>query len=178
MTAGAKLNSIDVYSDATWGAVIDDMKSCTGILIYLRWADTPGDGQALPQTTDENNAVAQRTLIQWKYNVQTHVAHSSMASELNAAVDATKLGLYWQLLLQELGLNVPVNLYLDARNVIEAVYVKKRSLPTDKSLTTNLNYMRQAAALENMTIHHVPSEAQLADELTKAKTATNLVVHH
>ena len=176
--AGVKLHSLDVYSDATWGAIIDDMKSCTGILIYLRWTDTDGDGVALPITTDENGETVQRSLLQWKYSLQTRVSHSSMASELNAAVDATKLGLYWQSLLKELGISVPINLFLDARNVIEAVYVKKRSLPTDKSLTTNLNYLRQAATMEEMAIHHVPSEAQLADELTKAKSNTHLVVHH
>ena len=158
------------YCDASWAPKHSGMKSVTGIVIGL---ETEND-EFFP--------------LCWKSHVQARVCNSSMAAECASAVEACAILNHLQLTLHHLHFSsakvspqvrsgkTPLCLKTDSKCVQMAVNVRKKSIPKDRSLVISIVTLREYNNLDKIVFEYVPSNLNLADDLTKNKTPTSHLV--
>ena len=150
------------FADASWASKSESYRSTTGFAVMLA-----------PATDDPPSA---GSLVSWKSKVQQRHARSSMAAELTALTHAAAHALYLRGLFTELtGLFLPITIWTDSRDVIDAIMASRRTLPKDRSLVLAMAYLRDLNTHERqLTFKWLPSSSNLADELTKPMTSTRL----
>ena len=97
-----------------------------------------------------------------------------MAAELFAACSCLLQAIYIANLLGEIfGVTTKIFLYIDAKDVIFAVKNLHFTLPKDRSLILSLRQLRQQVAEYDVAVTHCPTKANLADIMTKCKSAVD-----
>ena len=68
-------------------------------------------------------------------------------------------------MLTEMGLSVPIHVYVDNKGLVEALHSTK--LVQDRRLRIDIGALKQTLEREVTAVHWCPGENQLADSLTK-----------
>ncbi|PKU69703.1 Retrovirus-related Pol polyprotein from transposon TNT 1-94 [Dendrobium catenatum] len=133
------------YTDADWASDITDRKSVTGFCNFLG-----------------------PTLISWSVKKQVTVAKSSTEAEYRALSADISEVLWLRRLAEELQLKQksPTPVHCDN---ISAIAIAKNPVfhARTKHVEIDYQFIRQHIAAGNVQIHHIPSQAQIADILTK-----------
>ena len=134
-----------VYTDSDWAGNMDDRTSTSAYLIYL--GGTP---------------------ISWSSKKQKTIARSSTEAEYRAIAAATSELTWIQSILQELQFTVPTKPAILCDN-LNATYTCKNPVfhTKMKHLALDFLFVREKVAQGLLTVHHIPTEHQLADLLTK-----------
>lgn len=149
----SKSTSIDCYVDSDWGGDIGTRRSTTGYLFVYR--GTP---------------------LSWNSKLQRTVALSSCEAEYMALKEAIKEQQYIKALLSEikglLGPNLTIeclNVYTDSNSAIELAKNPVYHART-KHIDIQYHYVRECVQNEISRLKWIPTDAQLADGLTKPIT--------
>ena len=111
------------------------------------------------------------SLIAWKTKKQTAVSRSSAEAELRAMATVTAEVTWLRWLLEDFGVpaTAPTPLSSDSTGAISIARDPVKHELT-KHIGVDASYMRSQVHDLVVTLHHVPSEVQLADFFTKAQT--------
>jgi len=139
---------LQAYSDATWASDPTDRQSLSAFCVFLG-----------------------PSLIAWKTKKQTAVSRSSAEAELRAMATATTEVTWLRWLLEDLGVTVtaPTPLSSDSTGALSIARDPVKHELT-KHIGVDAFYMRSQVNDQVVSLHHVPSEVQLADFFTKAQT--------
>ncbi|RVW12197.1 Retrovirus-related Pol polyprotein from transposon RE1 [Vitis vinifera] len=146
--------TIKGFSDANWGAQLDDRRSSNGYLVYLGG-----------------------NLVSWSSTKQKVVSHSSAESEYCGLALATAEIIWMQALLQELCVPIPAIPLLWYDN-ISAYHMAKNPVfhARTKHIEIDLHFIRDQVIRGKIQLHFVPTEDQPADLLTKHLTSFSVLV--
>ena len=139
---------LQAYSDATWASDHYDRYSLSAYCVFLG-----------------------SSLIAWKTKKQTAVSRSSAEAELRAMATVTAEVTWLRWLLEDFGVpaTAPTPLSSDSTGAISIARDPVKHELT-KHIGVDASYMRSQVHDLVVTLHHVPSEVQLADFFTKAQT--------
>ena len=100
---------------------------------------------------------------------QTNVTLSSTESENAAAVEATKEVMWFRQLLSDLGFPQlePTIMFVDNASMITLATDYSGNHKRVKHYLTRVNFMIEQVTLGSISLHHVPTELNIADILTK-----------
>jgi hypothetical protein len=139
---------LQAYSDATWASDPTDRYSLSAYCVFLG-----------------------SSLIAWKTKKQTAVSRSSAEAELRAMATVTAEVTWLRWLLEDFGVpaTAPTSLSTDSTGAISIARDPVKHELT-KHIGVDASYMRSQVHDQVVSLHHVPSEVQLADFFTKAQT--------
>jgi hypothetical protein len=139
---------LQAYSDATWASDPTDRYSLSAYCVFLG-----------------------SSLIAWKTKKQTAVSRSSAEAELRAMATVTAEVTWLRWLLEDFGVSAtaPTPLSSDSTGAISIARDPVKHELT-KHIGIDASYMRSQVHDQVVSLHHVPSEVQLADFFTKAQT--------
>ncbi|RVW65725.1 Retrovirus-related Pol polyprotein from transposon RE1 [Vitis vinifera] len=145
--------TIEGFTDADWGAHLDDRRSSSGYLVYLGG-----------------------NLVSWSSTKQKVVSRSSAESEYRGLVFATVEIIWMQALLQELCVPIPAIPLLWYDN-ISAYHMAKNPVfhARTKHIEIDLHFIRDQVMRGKIQLHFVPTEEQPADLLTKHLTSSRFL---
>ncbi|XP_034684182.1 uncharacterized mitochondrial protein AtMg00810-like [Vitis riparia] len=145
--------TIEGFTDADWGAHLDDRHSSSGYLIYLRG-----------------------NLVSWSSTKQKVVSRSSAEFEYRGLVFATAEIVWMQVLLQELCVSIPTIPLLWYDN-ISAYHMAKNPMfhARTKHIEIDLHFIRDQVMRGKIQLHFVLTEEQPADLLTKHLTSSRFL---
>lgn len=133
------------YCDADWASDTDSRRSCTGY-VFLR----------------SNGAIS------WNSKQQPTVALSTAEAEYKGLSAATQEAMWIKQLEDEIfGLNRPINIFCDNQSAINLADNNGYSARC-KHIDIRHHFVRQVVIEKKCTIHHVSTEENAADALTKA----------
>ncbi|PKU59400.1 Retrovirus-related Pol polyprotein from transposon TNT 1-94 [Dendrobium catenatum] len=136
---------LTAFSDSDWAADSSDRRSITGYCAFL--------GQ---------------TLISWMVKKQTAVARSSTKAEYRALATASCDIIWLQSLLQDFDITIPTTpLYCDN---ISALALANNPMfhARTKHIEIDCHFVRDCIKRQQLSVHHIASQDQLADFFTKA----------
>jgi len=145
---------IIMYADASFNN-LENGNSQGGHLVMIR---------------DKNQVVCP---IFWKSNKVRRVARSTLAAETLAFTDGTDSSYFISKLAIECGLVNPTNkivAYTDNKSLFDSA--STTSLVTDRRLRVEISAIRELKEKDEISIHWIPKENQLADCLTKKGAST------
>ena len=139
---------LQAYSDATWASDPTDRHSLSAYCVFLG-----------------------SSLIAWKTKKQTAISRSSAEAELRAMATVAAEVTWLRWLLEDFGvpLTTPTPLSTDSTGAISIARDPVKHELT-KHIGVDASYMRSRVHDQVVSLHHVPSEVQLADFFTKAQT--------
>ncbi|KAH0729056.1 hypothetical protein KY289_000244 [Solanum tuberosum] len=134
------------YSDADWGGIPDTRHSTSAYIIFLG-----------------------KNPISWCSNKQHTVARSSTEAEYKAVASAVAELNWLTNLLQELRVKLPCPPKLFCDN-IGVTYLCRNPVfhSRMKHVAIDFHFVRDQVESRQISVHHIPTGAQLADALTKA----------
>jgi hypothetical protein len=134
------------YSDADWGADLNDRKSITGYVFFM--AGGP---------------------VSWQSKKQPTVALSSVEAEYMSATQATKEALWWKSFLKEFGakINYPIQMYSDSQGAILLAKNPEYHSRT-KHIDIQHHFVREHVLKRNVKFDFISTKSMPADILTKA----------
>ncbi|CAN1279449.1 Retrovirus-related Pol polyprotein from transposon RE1 [Linum perenne] len=140
------------YSDSDWASCPDSRRSTTGFCLFLG-----------------------TSLLSWKIKKQGTVSRSSSEAEYRALAQLC-CEVQWRIgLLQELGVThpSPVKLFCDNQS---ALYIAHNPVfhERTKHIEIDCHVIRERLQNGLISLHHVPTEIQLADMFTKGLPASRL----
>jgi len=161
--------AVIVFCDASWAPKCEDYKSLSGWFIALGSKDMSKPPQSLEDIS----------LISWKSKLQGKAAQSSMAAELSSMDSALAQALWIRDIIAELtGMSIPIIIWTDAKDIFESVMTRRKKDPKRRSERLSMHFIRDTMDTEpNVYMKHCFDAQQMADELTKSKLASNLVVY-
>ncbi|XP_060667179.1 uncharacterized mitochondrial protein AtMg00810-like [Ziziphus jujuba] len=134
------------FSDSDWAGNEDDSKSTSGYVFTL------GNG-----------------VFSWCSKKQEVVAQSSAEAEYVAAVSAANQAIWIQKILSDLGINVSSPMVINVDNKSAISLVENPVLHgISKHIRVKFHVIREMVANEEIKLNYCPSEAQVADVLTKS----------
>ena len=142
-------SSIIGFSDADWGADVDDRKSTTAYCIYIG-----------------------SNLVSWSTHKQKSVSRSSTEAEYRAVAALLTEVIWTQSLLSELRIPfLTPKLYSDN---LGAVLLSANPVMHSKTkhFELDLHFVRDHICKGNITLLHLPARFQVADPLTKPVSGT------
>jgi hypothetical protein len=153
---GASEIKIEIFSDSDWGSNADDRKSISGFVVCV-------NGNP----------------ISWSSRTQKSTALSSCEAEFMALSEAMREALWLRQLLIEvdIGFVQPITIRVDNQSAIK---LAENPVQHQRSKHIDIRYMRIQEEIKNGNIQviYVPTEANIADLLTKSPTfqqfSTNL----
>ena len=133
------------FCDSDWASNPDDRRSVTGYVFMLG-----------------------RGAVSWQAQKQTTVALSSVEAEYMASALATKEAIWWRTFLNELELpaNAATTIYSDSQGSI-ALSKNPEHHGRSKHIDIRHHFVREQVAAGTVKLEYVPTEAMLADVLTK-----------
>ncbi|KAL6331808.1 hypothetical protein AAG906_020151 [Vitis piasezkii] len=145
--------TIEGFTNADWGAHLDDRHSSSGYLVYLGG-----------------------NLVSWSSTKQKVVSRSSAEFEYRGLVFATTEIVWMQALLQELCVPIPAIPLLWYDN-ISAYHMAKNPVfhARTKHIEIDLHFIRDQVMRGKIQLHFVPTEEQPADLLTKHLTSSRFL---
>ncbi|RVW27268.1 Retrovirus-related Pol polyprotein from transposon TNT 1-94 [Vitis vinifera] len=145
--------TIEGFTDADWGAHLDDRRSSSGYLVYLGG-----------------------NLVSWSSTKQKVVSRSSAESEYRGLVFATAEIVWMQALLQELCVPIPAIPLLWYDN-ISAYHMAKNPVfhARTKHIEIDLHFIRDQVMRGKIQLQFVPTEEQPVDLLTKHLTSSRFL---
>lgn len=132
------------FTDADWGADINDRKSYTGYAFILSGA-----------------------AISWSSRKQRTVAMSSAEAEYMAIAEAAKEAIYLKKILNEIGIKLEIKLYNDnqsANTLTQSSTFHNRV----KHIDLRYHFVKDAIKNNEFILKHLPGDDMIADILTKA----------
>uniref|UniRef100_A0A453HZ26 Reverse transcriptase Ty1/copia-type domain-containing protein n=3 Tax=Aegilops tauschii subsp. strangulata TaxID=200361 RepID=A0A453HZ26_AEGTS len=146
---------LQAYSDATWASDPSDRCSLSAYCAFLGGS-----------------------LISWKTKKQTAVSRSSAEAELRAMALLTAEVTWLRWLLEDFGVSVttPTTLLFDSTGAIDIARDPMKHELT-KHIGVDASYVRAAMQDHVIALQYVPSELQLADFFTKARTRAHHRFH-
>ena len=145
--------TIEGFTDADWGAHLDDRRSSSGYLVYLGG-----------------------NLVSWSSTKQKVVSRSSAESEYRGLVFATAEIVWMQALLQELCVPIPAIPLLWYDNT-SAYHMAKNPVfhARTKHIEIDLHFIRDQVMRGKIQLLFVPTEEQPTDLLTKHLTSSRFL---
>ena len=138
-------SSIIGFSDANWGANVDDRKSTTAYCIYIS-----------------------SNLVSWSNHKQKSVSRSSTEAEYDVVAALLTEVIWTQSLLSELRIPfLTPKLYYDNLGVV-LLSANPVMHPKTKHFELDLHFVHDHICKDNITLLHLPARFQVADPLTKS----------
>ena len=138
---------LKVYTDASHANLPDGMSSTYGLVVFL--ADCRG--QMCP--------------LSWRAGKIRRVVKSSLAAETHALLEGVEEAIYIWKMLSEMCQNVPINIFVDNRSLVEAL--RSTQLVNNWLLRIDIGALKQTLQWEVRSVALIPGDKQLADSMTK-----------
>ncbi|KAM1701493.1 hypothetical protein ACFXTN_024755 [Malus domestica] len=143
------------YSDADWAADINTRRSTTGYIVFL--GSNP---------------------VSWQSKKQGSVSRSSTDAEYKALANAAADVAWIRLVLKDLHMFLPSVPLVHCDNLSTLALCSNPVFHTRiKHLDTDFHFVRERVQKGDLQVHYIPTEAQIADVLTKGLHSP-LFVHH
>ena len=137
-----QVSSIDAYADTDWAGCARTRKSTSGGCIML----------------------GHHALKTWS-STQASVSLSSGEAEFNGIIRASGIGLGYQSLLADLGVEIPLRVWTDSSAAIGIC--SRQGLGKLRHLDTHLLWVQQAVRSRRIDLRKIPGEENPADLFTK-----------
>jgi hypothetical protein len=137
-----QVEAIDVYVDTDWAGCPRTRRSTSGGSVMM----------------------GSHTIKTWS-SIQTGVALSSGEAELNGVLKGSAMGLGFQSLLQDLGIQVPLRVWTDSSAAIGIC--NRQGLGKLRHLDTHLLWIQQAVRNRRVDLRKIAGEVNPADLFTK-----------
>ncbi|KAM0982243.1 hypothetical protein ACFX2A_015487 [Malus domestica] len=156
LTYSAQANmDLLAYSDADWAAYINTRRSTTGYIVFL--GSNP---------------------VSWQSKKQGSVSRSSTEAEYKALANAAADVAWIRLVLKDLHMFLPSVPLVHCDNLSTLALCSNPVFHTRiKHLDTDFHFVRERVQKGDLQVQYIPTEAQIADVLTKGLHSP-LFVHH
>ena len=145
--SGLKELKVVVYTDASFGN-LNGVDSCGGHIVFL----SDRDDRSAP--------------IAWHSGKVKRVVRSTLAAETVSLLAGIEEAIYLRELLTFcLGVKVPIMAIVDNRSLMQSI--QSTHLVDEKRLRIDISAVKEFVECENVSVHWVPGQRQLADCLTK-----------
>jgi hypothetical protein len=157
--SAAAQHELEAFCDADWAGCPDTFRSTSGYVFRLNGA-----------------------AISWSSKRQSTVALSTAEAEYMAAAWAVCEALFLRKLDEDLPLlraddyaasGVSLPLFVDNQAAV-ALLCSPQQTQRSKHISVQLAFAREAAERQEVSVHYIPSQEQVADAMTKALPATKI----